>query len=153
MKNARQQKILEIIQKYDIDTQEALINKLAEEGYVVTQTTASRDIRQLNLVKTISANGTYKYAAPGVTRTADTKTPVLNSAITDAVIRVEAAGHIVVVRTFSGMANAIAVCFDSLNRNDIVGSVAGDDTILLVVKTSEGANRLESELREIFGLK
>ena len=153
MKNARQQKILEIIQKYDIDTQEALISKLAEEGYTVTQTTASRDIRQLNLVKTISANGTYKYAAPGMTRVTETKAPVLNSAITDAVIRVEAAGHIVVVRTFSGMANAIAVCFDSLNRNDIVGSVAGDDTILLVVKTSEGAIRLESELREIFGLK
>lgn len=153
MKNARQQKILEIIQKYDIDTQEALINKLAEEGYIVTQTTASRDIRQLNLVKTISANGTYKYAAPGMARTTEAKTPVLNSAITDAVLRVEAAGHIVVVRTYSGMANAIAVCFDSLNRNDIVGSVAGDDTILLVVKTGEGALRLESELREIFGIK
>ena len=153
MKNARQQKILEIIQKYDIDTQEALISKLAEEGYTVTQTTASRDIRQLNLVKTITANGTYKYAAPGVARPASSPTPVLNSAITEAVIRVEAAGHIVVVKTFSGMANAIAVCFDSLNRDDIVGSVAGDDTILLVVKTSEGALRLESELRDIFGVK
>lgn len=153
MKNARQQKILEIIQKYDIDTQEALISKLAEEGYTVTQTTASRDIRQLNLVKTITANGTYKYAAPGVARPAPSQTPVLNSAITEAVIRVEAAGHIVVVKTFSGMANAIAVCFDSLNRDDIVGSVAGDDTILLVVKTSEGALRLESELRDIFGVK
>ena len=153
MKNARQQKILEIIQKYDIDTQEALISKLAEEGYTVTQTTASRDIRQLNLVKTITANGTYKYTAPGVARTAPSQTPVLNSAITEAVIRVEAAGHIVVVKTFSGMANAIAVCFDSLNRDDIVGSVAGDDTILLVVKTSEGALRLESELRDIFGVK
>ena len=86
-------------------------------------------------------------------RSNEAKAPVLNSAITDAVLRVEAAGHIVVVRTYSGMANAIAVCFDSLNRNDIVGSVAGDDTILLVVKTSEGALRLESELREIFGVK
>ena len=68
-------------------------------------------------------------------------------------LRVEAAGHIVVIRTFSGMANAIAVCFDSLRRDDIVGSVAGDDTILLVVKTSEGALRLQSELRETFGIK
>ena len=153
MKNARQQKILEIIKKYDIDTQDALIKRLADEGYIVTQTTVSRDIRQLNLIKGVSANGTYKYIAPGAAISVEGKAPVLNSAITDAVIRVEAAGHIVVVRTFSGMANAIAVCFDSLRREDIVGSVAGDDTILLVVKTSEGAMRLESELREIFGLK
>ena len=153
MKNARQQKILEIIKKYDIDTQEALINRLADEGYIVTQTTVSRDIRQLNLIKGVTANGTYKYIAPGGAISGGGKAPVLNSAITDAVIRVEAAGHIVVVRTFSGMANAIAVCFDSLHRDDIVGSVAGDDTILLVVKTSEGALRLESELREIFGIK
>ncbi|MBR5144401.1 MAG: hypothetical protein IKW53_05060 [Clostridia bacterium] len=153
MKNARQQKILEIIEKYDIDTQEALIKRLADEGYIVTQTTVSRDIRQLNLIKGIGVNGTYKYVAPGSVMSNEGRAPVLNSAITDAVIRVEAAGHIVVVRTYSGMANAIAVCFDSLNRDDIVGSVAGDDTILLVVKTSEGALRLERELRETFGKK
>ena len=153
MKNARQQKILEIIAKYDIDTQDALIKKLADERYTVTQTTASRDIRQLNLVKGITANGTYKYIAPGSVVNQEHRAPVLNSSITDAVIRVEAAGHIVVVRTYAGMASAIAVCFDSLHREDIVGSVAGDDTILLVVKTSEGALRLEAELREIFGKK
>lgn len=153
MKNARQQKILEIIEKYDIDTQEALIKRLADEGYIVTQTTVSRDIRQLNLIKGAGINGSYKYIAPGVVRVNDGKAPVLNSAITDAVISVDAAGHIVVVRTYSGMANAIAVCFDSLRRDDIVGSVAGDDTILLVVKTSEGALRLEKDLKEIFGKK
>lgn len=153
MKNARQQKILEIIEKYDIDTQDTLIKRLAEEGYIVTQTTVSRDIRQLNLIKGISTNGTYKYVAPGAVIRGEGKAPVLNSAITDAVIRVEAAGHIVVVRTFSGMANAIAVCFDSLHKDDIVGSVAGDDTVLLVVKTSEGALRLEKELRETLGKK
>ena len=153
MKNARQQKILEIIAKYDIDTQDTLIKRLAEEGYTVTQTTASRDIKQLNLIKGVTANGTYKYIAPGAMVTNESKAPVFNSAITDAVVSVEAAGHIVVIRTFSGMANAIAVCFDSLRRDDIVGSVAGDDTILLVVKTGEGALRLESELRETFGMK
>ena len=152
MKNARQQKILELIKKYDIDTQDTLIKKLAEEGYNVTQTTASRDIRQLNLIKGVAANGTYKYIAPGSVISADNKTPIINSAITDAVVRVEAAGHIVVVKTYAGMANAIAVCVDSLHRENIVGSVAGDDTILLVVKTSAGALELEAELREIFGL-
>ena len=153
MKNARQQKILDLIEKYDIDTQDTLIKKLAEEGYTVTQTTASRDIRQLNLIKGITANGTYKYIAPKAVIVNENKTPVLNSSITDAVINVEAAGHIVVVRTYSGMANAIAVCFDSLHKENIVGSVAGDDTILLVVKTSQGALELEAELREIFKIK
>ena len=153
MKNARHQKILELIEKYDIDTQDTLIKKLAEEGYTVTQTTASRDIRQLNLIKGVSANGTYKYIAPKVVIGQESKTPVLNSSITDAVIAVEAAGHLVVIRTFAGMASAIAVCFDSLHKDNIVGSIAGDDTILLVVKTSQGALELEAELREIFKIK
>ena len=153
MKNARHQKILELIEKYDIDTQDTLIKKLAEEGYTVTQTTASRDIRQLNLIKGVSANGTYKYIAPKVVIGQESKTPVLNSSITDAVIAVEAAGHLVVIRTYAGMASAIAVCFDSLRKDNIVGSIAGDDTILLVVKTSQGALDLEAELREIFKIK
>ena len=153
MKNARHQKILELIEKYDIDTQDTLIKKLAEEGYTVTQTTASRDIRQLNLIKGVSANGTYKYIAPKVVIGQENKTPVLNSSITDAVIAVEAAGHLVVIKTYAGMASAIAVCFDSLRKDNIVGSIAGDDTILLVVKTSQGALDLEAELREFFKIK
>ena len=125
---------------------------MAEEGYIVTQTTASRDIRQINLIKGTTPNGTYKYIAPGTVIGSDKRAPVINSAITDAVTRVEAAGHIVVVKTYAGMANAIAVCIDSLQHNDIVGSVAGDDTMLLVVKTSDGAKALEKELRNIFGV-
>ncbi|MBQ8321909.1 MAG: arginine repressor [Clostridia bacterium] len=149
MKNARQQKILELIEKYDIDTQETLINRLKENGYNVTQTTISRDIRQLNLVKGVSSKGEYKYVAPGARRT--DSIPVLSSAITDSVIKIAAAGNIVVVRTFSGMANALAVCVDSLHHDDIVGSVAGDDTILLVVNDNESATNLASELRAAFG--
>lgn len=148
MKNARQQKILELIEKYDIDTQDTLIKKLGEAGYNVTQTTASRDIRQLNLVKGTTASGAYKYIAPGAHVTKGSKAPVLNSAITDSVIKIEAAGNIVVIKTFSGMANAIAVCVDALAHDDIVGCVAGDDTILLVVRTTEIAARLERELME-----
>ncbi len=149
MKNARQKKILELIEKYDIDTQDTLIKRLREEGYNVTQTTASRDIRQLNLVKGTATNGAYKYIAPGAHIAKENKIPVLNSAITDAVVKIEAAGNIVVVKTFSGMANAIAVCFDALAHDDIVGCVAGDDTILLVVKTVEIAIKLEHELKDI----
>ena len=148
MKNARQQKILELIEKYDIDTQDTLIKKLEEEGFKVTQTTASRDIRQLNLVKGTTSYGTYKYIAPGAALSQEGRMPVLNSAITDAVIKIEAAGNIVVVKTFSGMANAIAVCVDALAHDDIVGCVAGDDTILLVVRTNEIAIKMQNELKE-----
>ena len=152
MKNERQRKILELIEKYDIDTQDTLIKKLADEGYNVTQTTASRDIRQLNLVKGASANGGYKYVAPGSARGQEQKMPIMNSAITDAVIKIESAGNIVVVKTFPGMANALAVCVDSLEKPHIVGSVAGDDTILLVVRNAEGAREVTRELKEAFNV-
>ena len=152
MKNARQQKILELIEKYDIDTQETLINKLREIGYNVTQTTISRDIRQLNLVKGVSSMGTYKYIAPSA-HAVSSNIPVLNSAITDSVVKIAPAGNIVVVKTLSGMANALAVCVDSLEQPHIVGSVAGDDTILLVVKNDELAHDVCSELRDAFGIK
>ena len=151
MKNARQQKILELIEKYDIDTQETLIEKLGELGFAATQTTVSRDIKQLKLVKGMTHNGTYKYIVPDVKSSVGT--PVLNSALTDSVVRIEAAENIVVVKTLSGMANAIAVCIDSLHEECIVGSVAGDDTILIIVKTSELAKNLESDLKIVFSLK
>ena len=151
MKNARQQMILELIEKYDIDTQETLIDKLGEVGFVATQTTISRDIKQLKLVKGMTHKGTYKYIVPGVKSTGGA--PVLNSALTDSVVKIEAAENIVVVKTLPGMANAIGVCIDSLQEECIVGSVAGDDTMLIVVKSSELAKTLEAELKEIFSLK
>ena len=149
MKNARQNKILELIEKYEISTQEALIQKLAEHGFDSTQTTISRDIRQLRLIKGPTGRGTYKYVAPEVRRGNDA--PGHNSALTDAVLAIEAAQNIVVVKTMAGMANAIAVCVDSLQIKDIIGSVAGDDTILLVLKTAEKAQDVEAELKGVFG--
>jgi transcriptional regulator of arginine metabolism len=151
MKSLRQQKILEIIENNDIDTQEALIAKLAEAGYNVTQTTISRDINQLKLVKAVTADGSYKYIVPDVKR--ENNKTVMNSALTDAVIKIEAAKNIVVVKTFPGMANALAVCIDTLEHPHIVGSVAGDDTILLVVKDDETAKNLEEKLITVFGVK
>ena len=133
MKNSRQQKILELIEQYDIDTQETLISKLAEVGFSATQTTISRDIKQLKLVKGMTGKGTYKYVIP--TAKKDAVSPVLNSALTESVVKIEAAENIVVVKTLSGMANAVAVCIDSLVISDIVGSVAGDDTIIIVTRS------------------
>ena len=148
MKNARQNKILQLIEEYEISTQEALIQRLAEHGFESTQTTISRDIRQLHLIKGPTGRGTYKYVAPEVKRV--NGVPGHNSALTEAVIKIEAAQNIIVVKTMSGMANAIAVCIDTLNIKEIIGSVAGDDTVLLVVKTVEKANEIEKELKQIF---
>ena len=149
MKNARQNKILELIEEYEISTQEALIQRLAEHGFESTQTTISRDIRQLRLIKGPTGRGTYKYVTPEVRKGNDA--PGHNSALTDAVLKIEAAQNIIVVKTMAGMANAIAVCVDSLQIKDIIGSVAGDDTILLVLKTTENALSVEAELKGVFG--
>ena len=151
MKNARQKMILELIDKYDIDTQETLIERLSELGISATQTTISRDIRELKLVKGMTGTGSYKYILPGVKR--ENNAPVLNSALTDAVIKIEAAKNIVVVKTYPGMGNALGVCVDTLEHPHIVGSVAGDDTVLLVVKDDETAKLVEENLKGVFRVK
>ena len=151
MKSARQKKIIELIEKYDIDTQETLISRLSEIGISATQTTVSRDIKELKLVKGMTGNGTYKYVLPEIKKTSGA--PVLNSALNDSVLKIEAARNIVVVKTYPGMANALAVCVDTLEQSRIVGSVAGDDTILLVTHDDNIAKTVESELKSVFGVK
>lgn len=148
MKNARQRKILEIIDKYEIGTQEALIDKLIECGFNSTQTTVSRDLRDLRIVKGPTGRGTYKYVAPGQGKSAPT--PAHNSAFTAAVTKIDYAMNIVVLKTHPGMANAIAVCIESLGIKDVVGSVAGDDTLLMIMRTVEEAEAASAQLKEIF---
>ncbi len=148
MKNARQKKILEIIAANDIDTQEALITKLKEEGYPATQTTVSRDINQLKLVKTVTASGTYKYTVSGVHK--ENIRPAMSSSLNDAVLKIEAAKNIVVVKTLPGMANAVAVCIDSFNHSEIVGSVAGDDTVIIVTFEDAIAKKMQENLKNAF---
>ncbi len=150
MKNERQAKIIELIETYEIDTQEMLSEKLAECGYPVTQTTVSRDIRQLNLIKGTTGTGTYKYTVP--TAKKENQAPVLGSAITESVIKIQAAGNIVIVKTLAGMANAIAVCVDAMEYPEIVGSVAGDDNILIVVADDETAKALTEKMKVSFGI-
>ena len=151
MKSKRQEIILEIISKYDISTQEELITKLLEYGVPSTQTTISRDIRQLNLVKSLSPNGVYRYVSPNAKKT-DGAAGTMNSAISDSVLSVESAQNLVVVKTTPGMANAVAVCIDSLDHPYIVGSVAGDDTLLLVMKDNNSALSVVSILKSAFQL-
>lgn len=146
MKNKRQEKILQIIASQVIDTQEELIEKLLAEGFEVTQATVSRDIRELKLTKIMTGRGTYRYVLqePGVPRTAS---PRINSALTDSIAGMEAAGNILVIHTYVGMAQAVAAAVDALKLSEMVGCVAGDDTILAVVRSEQQAKELAEKLR------
>ena len=139
MKNRRQDKILELIVQYDIETQDNLIDRLQAAGYPATQATISRDIRELKLSKVMTGEGTYKYVRPTMTET--TVNTRFNSALVESITGVDCAGNIVVIRTASGMANAVATGIDSIKSNEILGSVAGDDTMIVVIRDAEIAVR------------
>ena len=146
MKNSRQRMIIELIEKNEICTQESLIRHLDDLGVHATQTTISRDIRELKIVKGLTARGTYKYVSPSSLGNG----AVYNKTFADAIVKIERACNIVVVKTLSGMANAIAVSVDALNLSDIVGSVAGDDTILLVCHDNQTAETVLKTLEVSF---
>ena len=137
MKSNRHEKILEIIKNYDVETQEELIIRLKENGYNVTQATVSRDIRDLRLTKTMDAAGNYKYTLPtSALRKADVYSETLARSIKKAAI----ASNLIVVHTYSGMAQAVAAGVDSHDSDEILGCVAGDDTILIVLEDAEKAS-------------
>lgn len=143
MKRKRQTKILEIIQKYDVNTQEGLLDLLKDEGIDATQATISRDIREMKLVK-VSSNGAYKYAAPD---SAPQKT-AFQDIIINSVTSVDSAMNIVVLKCHTGMAQAACAAFDSFGFPDVVGTIAGDDTIFALAKTENAAQNLCSILSE-----
>ncbi len=147
MKYNRQAEIIALIGENRIETQEELSECLRERGYMVTQATISRDIRELKLVKIAGAGGKYFYAMP---RAEDNgiSTKAKNLLI-ETVESVDRANNIAVVKTCAGMAQGAAAAIDSMGRADIVGSVAGDDTIIIVMRTNEAAQSLCEELSEI----
>jgi transcriptional regulator of arginine metabolism len=150
MKNKRQNKIMEIVETYDVETQEELIEKLTEAGFNVTQATISRDIRELKLIKVMSEYGGYKYTLPSSERGEGRH--IYASAVTESVRSVEYAGNIVVVKTYPGMANAVAEGIDSLHESDIIGCVAGDNTIIAVVRDEAQADYITKKLSRIAGV-
>ncbi len=137
MKNARQTAILSIIEQNDVETQEELAGKLKEMGIVVTQATVSRDIKELRLLKVLSGSGGYKYA------TADKAEHGLSERFVrmfrDSVLSINFAGNIVVVKTLAGSANAAAEAIDSMRLPEILGTMAGDNTILVIVQNETEA--------------
>ena len=150
MKKGRQEKILELITKYEIETQDELIEFLGEEGYNVTQATISRDIRELRLTKVACGFGVYKYVVS--TQESHSHSAKYLNILKETVITIDHAGNIVVVKTYAGMAQAAAAALDSMGWTEIIGSIAGDDTIMLVVRSVESARVFSSELSGLLGL-
>ncbi|MBQ2767549.1 MAG: arginine repressor [Clostridia bacterium] len=145
MKNRRQDKILELIDKYDIETQDNLIERLQSAGYAATQATISRDIRELKLSKVMTLHGTYKYIRPPMAEsTINTR---FNSALIESITHVDYAGNLIVIKTASGMANAVATGIDSIKSNEILGCVAGDDTIIVVIRDADSAEKTCEKLK------
>lgn len=144
MKKSRQEAIIDIIRNNDVATQEELTALVRERGFNATQATISRDIRNLNIIKS-QIGGKQKY-----TFSPDDKTVSHGGALRifrEGVTSVDHAGNIVIVKTLAGMANAVCAGIDKISNPDILGTVAGDDTILCVVRDLETAVRLMDELK------
>ena len=144
MKSSRQSKIVELIRKYDIETQEELADFLTQAGFAVTQATISRDIRELKLTKVPTEDGRQKY---GILQS---QTTGLNEkfvrVLRDAFLSMEKAQNILVIKTVSGMAMAVAAALDSLSVEGIVGSIAGDDTIMCAIRTEQETDKVMERL-------
>lgn len=147
MKAKRQQKIIELIEKHDIETQDELAERLEKAGFVATQATISRDIREMKLTKMATPNGKQKYV---VFKKQDYDTTMkYKRVLMDAITYIEIAQNIVVIKTVSGMAMAVAAAIDNLEIKGIVGSIAGDDTIMCVIKTNEEAKTVVAAIKKV----
>lgn len=147
MKTKRHAKILEIIHSTPVDTQEELLRCLRENGFDVTQATVSRDIKELRLVKALDGNGRYRYTT--AKRESDHISSKFHSLFADAVVSIDYAGNMVVIHCLNGMAQAACAAMDSLHWNNLVGTLAGDDTIFCVTKSEASAVDLVSELKKL----
>lgn len=145
MKKERQAKIREIIENNKIDTQDELIRKLKENGFTATQATMSRDIKELKLTKISDSINGYYYVFPHSVRTNDINK--LNDSLTHLIISVNSAMNMIVIKTHAGMAQAVATGIDNIKSDDILGCVAGDDTIFVVTTSSEIAQNIGAKIK------
>ena len=148
MKYKRQSKIIELISAFDIYTQEELADKLGRSGFPATQATISRDIKELKLLKVpasgMNSNGQYKYAAASH----DEEKPDIKffNILSETVTNIQTAKNLIVVKTYPGMAQAAAAAIDAVNFPETIGSIAGDDTVLLVFAADEKAEAIANKL-------
>ena len=147
MKGKRHAKVVELINKHNIETQEELAERLNEEGFQVTQATVSTDIRDLKLTKVPTESGRQKYAV--------LKTPenTINEkymrVLKDGYVSMDMAQNILVIKTVSGMAMAVAAAIDAMNWNEVVGCIAGDDTIMCAIRSTEDTLEVMMKIRKI----
>ena len=147
MKKRRQAKILELIQQNNVETQEELSAYLEREGYQVTQATVSRDIRELKLTKIATDNGRQKYAV-----IADADIGMLEKyarVLREGYVSMDIAQNILVIKTVSGMASAVCAAIDAMKMNEVVGSIAGDDTLICIIRTNDDAVMTMKKLRKL----
>ena len=148
-KKTRQELILKLVSGQIIDTQEGLREALCAEGCEVTQATLSRDIRELDLIKAADGSGKYRYRAPSVNKTEGSESAALYSLLADAVVNVDYAMNTVVVKCMSGMAQAVCAMLDVIELENLVGTLAGDDTIFILMRTEADARLITKEFSAI----
>lgn len=147
MKRVRQRKIIELVEKYAIETQEELADMLQNEGVVATQATISRDIRELKLSKVTNKDGKQRYVV--LKQEENYLVDKYNRVLKEGFVSMDQAQNILVVKTVSGMAMAVAAAIDGLKYPEIVGSIAGDDTIMVAVRSTEETTVLIKKIREL----
>ena len=145
MKKRRQAKIIELISQNPIETQEELQDMLMKYGFEVTQATISRDIKELRLVKDLSSEGRYVYSSGK--KSMDIINHRAGGIFNDTIITIDYAMNTVVIKCFTGMANAVCAAIDSMNLDEILGSIAGDDTIFILCRNEETASMFTNKLR------
>lgn len=151
MRYSRQNKIIELINSREIDTQENLANLLREDGFIVTQATVSRDIKELQLVKVLTASGKYKYAvsshkdAPASER--------FSRIFKETIVSFDSSGNIIVVKTLSGCAAAAAEAIDNCNIPGVIGSIAGDNTIFLLADSEDNVADIIGQFRRLLNTR
>lgn len=149
MRLARHEKIIELIEQYDIDTQEELAARLNEAGFKVTQATVSRDIRALKMTKVAGKNGKSHYAIlKGTSHVLGDK---YARVLKDALVSVDVGQNLVVIKTVPGMAMGVAAALDGQNWPEILGCIAGDDTIMCAAQSNEQAKSVAQKLKKIVG--
>lgn len=143
-KSDRQRKIVELINEHNISTQTELTNKLIEAGFDVTQATTSRDLQEMRIMKVSLSDGTYKYA---IAKETDIRiNDKLQTVFEQCLVSVDYAMNTVVLKTISGAAQAVGYALDSFTWEEIIGSIAGDDTVMIVVRNEKSAKQLVSRL-------
>ena len=147
MKKSRHQRIKELVEQFEIETQEELADRLRGDGYPVTQATVSRDIRELKLSKIPMGSGRQKYTI--LMQSEHYLSDKYIRVLKDGFVSMDMAQNILVVKTVSGMAMAVAAAIDAMKLKEIVGSIAGDDTIMMAVKTAEDTQCVMEKIRDV----